>query len=93
MPFSSHTEHVFEHDNRVINNNTVASESARRVMLLSVIPIARITANVPISETGIATAAIIVLRRLRRKKKNDYCSSRASQNQVMLNVFDGLSDE
>jgi hypothetical protein len=56
----------------------VARDSASSVMLFNVIPIAFMTANVPISDTGIATAAMMVLE-ISQKEKHDDRGKDASQ--------------
>ena len=54
----------------------VASESASSVILFSVKPNTFITVKVPIRETGIAVAAIRVLRKLRRKRNTTKAANR-----------------
>ena len=54
----------------------VANDSANRVMLFSVKPNTFITAKVPIRDTGIAVAAIIVLRKFRKNRNTTRAAKR-----------------
>ena len=60
---------------------------------MSVEPKAFMTMNVPINETGIARAAMNVVRRVAQEEKHHEAGQQASENQMVLDVVDRAADE
>ena len=64
-----------------------ASARARSVMMLSVNPIAHMSAKVPMMETGMASAAMIVLRTLPRKMSTMTAAKNAPRTRCSLTAL------
>ena len=71
----------------------VASESASIVMLLSEKPSARITANVPMIEIGIASAGDDRHAPVAHEEEHDQRGQEAAEDQVVLDLLERLADE
>ena len=87
MPFSSTCRKMFS-STMIASSITIPtiSTSASMVTLFSVKPRASITPNVEITDTGIAMAAITVLRQLRSEQQHHKRSQNAAEHEVKVDL-------